>query len=50
MATFKAVNFERYAILSDEEIAVARGFVMVVSASVLVIDGYVWLAGVLKVG
>ena len=50
MATFKAVNFERYAILEDEELAVAHGFVMVVSSSVLVIRGFVWLRGVLRVG
>lgn len=47
---FKAVNFERYAILKNEVLTVASGFVMVCSCRVLVVNGYVRLFGVLRVG
>lgn len=50
MATYKAVNLERYAILDSEDLAIAEGFVMVVGASVLIVDGYIWLSGLLRVG
>ena len=47
---FKAVNFERYEILKNEVITVTRGFVMVCSCRVLIVDGYMRLFGVLRVG
>ena len=48
--TFKAVNLERYAILKNEVLTVAPGFVMVCNCRVLVVDGYVRLYGVLRAG
>lgn len=47
---FKAVNFERYAILKNEQLTVAKGFVMVCSCRVLVVSGYVRLYGLLRLG
>lgn len=46
----KAANLERYAVSSDELVEVARGFVMVCGAAVLVVDGYLRLDGVVRVG
>ena len=47
---FKAVNFERYAILENEVLTVAEGFTMVCTCRVLVVNGYVRLFGLLRVG
>lgn len=47
---FKAVNFERYKILKNEVLTVADGFAMVCGCRVLVVDGFVRLFGVLRVG
>lgn len=49
MAIYKAVNLERYAILRGEEMSIAAGFVMVVGSSVLVVDGYIWLNGLIRI-
>ena len=46
----KAVNLERYSVNSDELVEVARGFVMVCGCAVLVVDGYLRLDGVVRVG
>ena len=47
---FKAVNLQRYAVLVEEYLFVASGFVMVVDSPVMRIDGYVRLEGLLRVG
>lgn len=47
---FKAVNFERYAILKNEVLTVAPGFVMVCGCRVLIVNGYLRVFGVLRVG
>lgn len=47
---FKAVNLERYAILKNEVLTVTEGFVMVCTCRVLLVDGYLRLYGVLRVG
>ena len=41
---------ERYAVNAGESVKVERGFVMVVTSRVLVINGYLRLDGVVKVG
>lgn len=46
----KAVNLERYAVLKNEVLTVVQGFVMVCNCRVLVVNGYVRLYGVLRVG
>ena len=45
-----AGSLERYAVNAGEFVKVERGFVMVVSSRVLVINGYLRLDGVVKVG
>jgi hypothetical protein len=49
MKEFKAVNLQRYAVLPDEYLFVALGFVMVVDSPVLRVDGFVKLDGLLRV-
>lgn len=46
----KAVNLQRYAVLKNEYLFVASGFVMVVDSPLMRIDGYVRLDGLLRVG
>ena len=47
---FKAVNFERYEILKNEVLTVTQGFVMVCGCRVLMVNGFLRLFGVLRVG
>lgn len=47
---FKAVSLQRYAVLKNEVLTVVEGFVMVFECRVLVVNGYVRLFGVLRIG
>ena len=47
---FKAVSLERYAILKNEVLTVTEGFVMVCGCRVLMVNGFLRLFGVLRVG
>lgn len=47
---FKAVNFERYKILKNEVLTVTDGFVMVCGCRVLIVNGYMRLFGLLRIG
>jgi hypothetical protein len=43
------VNFERWRIAADEEVAIFTNYVMIVHQRVFVVDGYLRIDGVLRV-
>lgn len=45
-----ATNLERFAVVSGEMVTVRRGFVMVVTGAVLLVDGLLRLEGAVRVG
>ena len=47
---FNAVNLERYEVVSGEVLEVSRGYAMVCGCAVLLVDGFLRLDGVVRVG